>query len=73
VIAVHDGDVYCNTGDWVENCSALLEFDDGELRLVSFCPETGTIAVQDSSAAIAASLRTAARSEASPPKVETPA
>jgi UDP-2,3-diacylglucosamine pyrophosphatase LpxH len=25
---------YCNTGDWVENCSALLEYDDGSMELV---------------------------------------
>ncbi len=25
--------VYCNTGDWVETCSALLEAPDGALRL----------------------------------------
>jgi len=25
--------VYCNTGDWVESCSALIEEADGELRL----------------------------------------
>ena len=24
---------YCNTGDWVENCSALIEEGNGELRL----------------------------------------
>jgi UDP-2,3-diacylglucosamine pyrophosphatase LpxH len=24
---------YCNTGDWVENCSALIEDRNGELRL----------------------------------------
>jgi hypothetical protein len=24
---------YCNTGDWVENCSALVEDRNGELRL----------------------------------------
>lgn len=36
--------LYCNTGDWVENCSALLEFDDGELRLVRFHPTTGEVA-----------------------------
>ncbi len=28
------GVTYCNTGDWVENCSALLEYDDGALELV---------------------------------------
>lgn len=25
---------YCNTGDWVEHCSALLEYEDGRLELV---------------------------------------
>lgn len=25
--------VYCNTGDWVENCTALLEFNDGTMEL----------------------------------------
>lgn len=27
------GLVYCNTGDWVENCTALLEFNDGTMEL----------------------------------------
>jgi UDP-2,3-diacylglucosamine pyrophosphatase LpxH len=31
----HIGDtVYCNTGDWVESCSALIESLDGELQLL---------------------------------------
>jgi UDP-2,3-diacylglucosamine pyrophosphatase LpxH len=51
LITRRDDIVYCNTGDWVENCTALLEFDDGELRLVRFCPETGTITRQDSNSA----------------------
>jgi UDP-2,3-diacylglucosamine pyrophosphatase LpxH len=25
--------IYCNTGDWVESCSALIEDASGELRL----------------------------------------
>ena len=25
---------YCNTGDWVENCSALVEYNDGRLDLI---------------------------------------
>lgn len=29
-----EGLVYCNTGDWVENCSALVEYDDGSFELV---------------------------------------
>jgi UDP-2,3-diacylglucosamine pyrophosphatase LpxH len=31
----HIGDtLYCNTGDWVESCSAMVEDTSGELRLV---------------------------------------
>jgi UDP-2,3-diacylglucosamine pyrophosphatase LpxH len=29
-----DGTAYCNTGDWVESCSALIESLDGELQLL---------------------------------------
>lgn len=29
-----DGTVYCNTGDWVESCSALIETPEGELQLL---------------------------------------
>ena len=29
-----DGTIYCNTGDWVESCSALLESPQGELQLL---------------------------------------
>jgi UDP-2,3-diacylglucosamine pyrophosphatase LpxH len=28
-----DGITYCNAGDWVENCTAVIEDRDGELRL----------------------------------------
>jgi len=28
------GLLYCNDGDWVENCSALTERENGELSLV---------------------------------------
>lgn len=30
----HEGVLYCNDGDWVENCSALIEDENGELRLI---------------------------------------
>ncbi len=33
-ISQHDGLTYCNTGDWVEHCSALVEYGDGTLELV---------------------------------------
>ena len=75
VIAERDGILYCNAGDWVENCSALLEFDDGELRLVQFCLETGTISVRESSpavpaAAVGAALEDAVRTEPRQPELE---
>jgi UDP-2,3-diacylglucosamine pyrophosphatase LpxH len=28
-----DGTIYCNTGDWIESCSALVESERGELQL----------------------------------------
>jgi UDP-2,3-diacylglucosamine pyrophosphatase LpxH len=31
-----DGMLYCNTGDWVEHCTALLEAGDGTLSLLQF-------------------------------------
>lgn len=34
VIKQVDGMLYCNTGDWVENCTALVETESGELKLV---------------------------------------
>jgi UDP-2,3-diacylglucosamine pyrophosphatase LpxH len=33
-----DGSLYCNTGDWVESCTALVEGMDGTLELLSFVP-----------------------------------
>ena len=33
----HFGDLtYCNTGDWVEHCTALVERDTGELELIDW-------------------------------------
>ena len=33
-----DGIVYCNDGDWVESCSALVEHADGRLEILKFNP-----------------------------------
>ena len=33
-----DGVLYCNDGDWVESCSALVENFDGEIELLNFHP-----------------------------------
>ena len=29
-----DGVLYCNDGDWVESCTALVERHDGELQIL---------------------------------------
>ncbi|MFN2168827.1 MAG: UDP-2,3-diacylglucosamine diphosphatase, partial [Anaerolineae bacterium] len=31
-----DGILYCNDGDWVESCSALVEHPDGRLELLDW-------------------------------------
>jgi len=33
---IGDGFLYCNTGDWVESCSAIIEHDDGRLELLHY-------------------------------------
>lgn len=35
-----EGILYCNTGDWVESCTALAERADGALELLSMTPAT---------------------------------
>jgi UDP-2,3-diacylglucosamine pyrophosphatase LpxH len=35
-----DGLVYCNDGDWVESCSALVEQANGELSVLAWRPST---------------------------------
>jgi UDP-2,3-diacylglucosamine pyrophosphatase LpxH len=32
------GTLYCNDGDWVESCTALVEHFDGQLELVQWVP-----------------------------------
>lgn len=34
VVKQYDDFLYCNDGDWVESCTALMEDESGELRLV---------------------------------------
>jgi UDP-2,3-diacylglucosamine pyrophosphatase LpxH len=38
-IKMIDGFLYCNTGDWVENCTALVEEEDGKLSIVHWLSE----------------------------------
>ena len=32
--------LYCNDGDWVESCTALVEHQDGRLEIITWLPET---------------------------------
>lgn len=41
-----DGLTYCNDGDWVESCTALVEDAAGELALVRWRPTAATIAAR---------------------------
>lgn len=36
-----DGLLYCNTGDWVESCSALVEHHDGRMEILKWCDSRG--------------------------------
>jgi UDP-2,3-diacylglucosamine pyrophosphatase LpxH len=38
------GVLYCNTGDWVESCTSLIEHLDGSLELVAFGTEVPAVA-----------------------------
>jgi UDP-2,3-diacylglucosamine pyrophosphatase LpxH len=39
-VVERDGLLYCNDGDWVESCTAVVEDLQGELRVVSWRPAT---------------------------------
>ena len=41
-----DGLVYCNDGDWVESCTALVEDAGGQLSLLHWRPTAATIAAR---------------------------
>ena len=36
----YDGVLYCNDGDWVESCTALVERPDGELAVIHWADES---------------------------------
>ena len=40
VVRTIDDILYCNDGDWVESCTALVEDFDGRLRIVRWAEET---------------------------------
>jgi len=35
--------LYCNCGDWVESCTALVEHEDGRLELLRWCDVSSTV------------------------------
>ncbi len=39
-IEKHDGVLYCNDGDWVESCTALVEHHDGRLAIIHWADES---------------------------------
>ena len=48
-----DGVLYCNDGDWVESCTALVEDWDGQLRLVHWADRTQAARVEQPTAVVA--------------------
>jgi UDP-2,3-diacylglucosamine pyrophosphatase LpxH len=44
-VVERDGIVYCNDGDWVESCTALVEQPDGALELVTWRPQVAVAAL----------------------------
>ena len=41
-----DGRLYCNDGDWVDSCTALVEHFDGRLELVDWIAESGRLVIE---------------------------
>ena len=59
-IRVIDGVLYCNDGDWVESCSALVEHFDGQLELIYWHGSQSTPTAQATRSAPARSTPVAA-------------
>jgi len=55
-----DGLVYCNDGDWVESCTALVEHGDGRLELIRWTDPARAALDTGDAAEIAAESRVAA-------------
>lgn len=56
---IHRGDLdtvngllYCNDGDWVENCTALVEHHDGTLQLLHWADQKHTVKFHPAEAAV---------------------
>ena len=44
-LAERDGLLYCNDGDWVESCTALVEQQSGALELITWRPRAAVAAL----------------------------
>lgn len=60
-ITRHDGALYCNDGDWVESCTALVEKFDGELELLNWTEQPTSVKSSTPCAGIGGHLPHAAR------------
>ncbi len=49
-ISESNGVVYCNSGDWVESCTALVERHDGTLELLHWATHQGSLKLVDAAA-----------------------
>ena len=50
-ITVKDSLIYCNCGDWVESCTALVETNDGSLELIHWTEQQQSLKTLDLAAA----------------------
>jgi UDP-2,3-diacylglucosamine pyrophosphatase LpxH len=41
-----EGVLYCNDGDWVESCTALVELASGELQIVDWAASRRSLPVR---------------------------
>ncbi len=48
-ITTMEGIVYCNTGDWVENCTALTEDRHGQLNIIYWIKESAHLMSEEES------------------------
>jgi hypothetical protein len=39
--------LYCNDGDWVESCTALVEYPDGTLEILRWGHQQAVVAVRE--------------------------
>lgn len=64
--------LYCNTGDWVENCTALIEYHDGSMQLRSTYAQPMTLDLAVHPRALGRSTRPGAEMQAMSGRVPGP-